>query len=806
MRRPVLGLIFVCASWAFLDQLYLPRHPITALGLGLFGFLLSVEWPRRPKVSAAIGREMGTWSVILLFQAFLLPFLPLLASHSGSLPKLSPLLAAAIRFFGGNAASVEGLVHVEKAGVVGTFGIEVDQFAPFFLLRFLLGMVLLGWMGRFPGISRAVWRRLLMGTLIFIPLRVLFLNLISVQTGNPYLFVEPAWTLVTHLPLGLFMARILCHPGGKPERPGPSSIPIPLAGNRRRRTPILAMVLAGILFAAGLGFFDPGIQGGGRVLVDESHGDWEGTSVPFNAEKYGQASLYNYRCWRDWLSLHYDLEVKSIFPSEQELEGIDVLIIKTPTDPYSSGEIETIRNYVGKGGGLLLIGDHTNLFGMSTVLNGLARPYGIRFNFDDTYPLAHGARQVYRPPWILPHPLVHSLRRYSFETSCSLQVPLRAEHAMVGLSLGRDLANYSHKNFFGNLRLDPGEDFGAFVQMAVIRHRQGRVIAFTDSTNFSNFSFFWPGRRELSLSMVEYLNRRNTAWGMVRAPCILLAIICIFLSFRAMGGRPTVWRLAGGILGLWIGLGAGSLGLVSWNANTFRPPPPHQDPGFILFDQTWSGAAYDVGSPLLIRNRTPERNLNFFNSFFVNSARFGLLPTFGETTEKSLEEVGYLVILNPDRHFSRRDRGLLDRFVRRGGNLLLMDSILNPGSTSNELLGAYRLGFRLAFHPPPPEEPPGSPPAKGAVPRTIKLVLQAMGPGPVIGFHQSVQYASVQHGEGRIVAVADSTIFSDGGMGILYKLPEGGEWEGHRIQAKILAHLKGTASIAPPSGGGNSGE
>ena len=138
MRRPILGLIFVCSAWAFLDRLYLPRHPFTALGLGLFGFLLALEWPPgKPKLSAAIGRELGTWTVILLSQAILLPVLPPLASHFGDLPKLSPLLAAAIRFFGGNAVSNQGLVYVEKAGIVGTFGIEVDQFAPFFLFRFL---------------------------------------------------------------------------------------------------------------------------------------------------------------------------------------------------------------------------------------------------------------------------------------------------------------------------------------------------------------------------------------------------------------------------------------------------------------------------------------------------------------------------------------------------------------------------------------------------------------------------------------------------------------------------------------------
>jgi len=39
--------------------------------------------------------------------------------------------------------------------------------------------------------------------------------------------------------------------------------------------------------------------------------------------------------------------------------------------------------------------------------------------------------------------------------------------------------------------------YGAFVQLWATRHGRGRVLAFTDSTIWSNFSAFEPGNIEL---------------------------------------------------------------------------------------------------------------------------------------------------------------------------------------------------------------------------------------------------------------------------------------------------------------------
>ena len=58
------------------------------------------------------------------------------------------------------------------------------------------------------------------------------------------------------------------------------------------------------------------------------------------------------------------------------LAECDVLIIKTPTERYSPEEVAAVRRFVERGGGLLLIGEHTNYERSSTVINDIIRPMG----------------------------------------------------------------------------------------------------------------------------------------------------------------------------------------------------------------------------------------------------------------------------------------------------------------------------------------------------------------------------------------------------------------------------------------------
>ena len=70
-------------------------------------------------------------------------------------------------------------------------------------------------------------------------------------------------------------------------------------------------------------------------------------------------------------------------------------------------------------------------------------------------------------------------------------------------------ADYHVSNFYPQVEDHAYSRYGAFVQLWATRRGAGRVAAFTDSTVFSNFSTFEPGKAELMLGMLEWLNHRN---------------------------------------------------------------------------------------------------------------------------------------------------------------------------------------------------------------------------------------------------------------------------------------------------------
>ena len=152
--------------------------------------------------------------------------------------------------------------------------------------------------------------------------------------------------------------------------------------------------------------------------------------------------------------------------------------------------------WVGAGGGLFLIGDHTNVFGTSSYLNPLARRFGLRFRYDSTYDLPTLRVTLYERPELLAHPAVLEMPPFLFATSCTLEAPLLAGNVMVGYGLRALPVDYSKRVFFPDKEKEQDYPFGLFLQSASVRHGRGRVVAFTDSTVFSNFTMFLGGKPE----------------------------------------------------------------------------------------------------------------------------------------------------------------------------------------------------------------------------------------------------------------------------------------------------------------------
>ena len=128
------------------------------------------------------------------------------------------------------------------------------------------------------------------------------------------------------------------------------------------------------------------------------------------------------------------------------------------------------------------------------------------------------------PPTV-PHPAVQHVPPMDFAVSCSIDPGYsrgRAVIANTGLwSMGPE---YHADNFHPVPQHCPEMRYGAFIQTWAARHGQGRAVAFTDSTIFSNFCVGQPGKSEVMLGMIEWLNHANP-WLDPRPWLLLLGLV-----------------------------------------------------------------------------------------------------------------------------------------------------------------------------------------------------------------------------------------------------------------------------------------
>jgi hypothetical protein len=434
---------------------------------------------------------------------------------------------------------------------------------------------------------------------------------------------------------------------------------------------------------------------------------------------------------------------------------------------------------VSRGGGLYLIGDHTNLFGMSTVLNAIAAPYNLAFEFDDTFPLNHEGYDIFNPQWLAPHPALRGIEAYPFETSCTLRVPWGADHLIVGRRLGAEMVDYGHVNFFGNIRLEASERFGLFVQAALLKHGEGRVAVFADSTNFSSFSMLWPGRRQLTLNILDWLNRNASKSG----PWLIEGLL-------AAGG------LGSALAGAWLLRGAGVVarGAACWaallafmlsahvssaaTARRLEPPPPRASFRTAAFDTTFGGFHIEEASPIL--SRSPDRSWQAFNAFFINAARSNIWPQTTGDLAAALAGNDIVVFVNPWRRPSRGQLEALGSFADRGGRLLVIDSILNTRSTAGEILGAFGIVPQRDFHPLDDGDESAVVPVL-AVPDAKGIRRRGIRGGGTAVWRPA--------GRGRVVFFSDGALFSDRGFGGVYTTPTREQEEIYNGQEEVLRIL-----------------
>jgi hypothetical protein len=519
---------------------------------------------------------------------------------------------------------------------------------------------------------------------------------------------------------------------------------------RRLAAVALAALAAATLTVAMV--WDPvGERKAGRVLVDEFHSRWEPTDTPMSPDRYGHLTSYTYSTAYDYCSRFYDLGRLTQSLSDSSLAACDVLILKMPTEPYTSEECEAVRRFVEGGGGLLLVGDHTNVFGTSEHLNAVAHPFGIEYIYDCAFGIDSFFEDRYELP-LVPHPIVQATAGLDFEISCTLASRgLRGYPVMRGLGLKNAPADYHASNFYPQAEDRPDMRYGAFLQLVATRCGQGRVVAFTDSTQWSDFSMFEPGKPELLLGMIEWANHKASYAHrdiILFLVGLALAAGSLFLSRRAVG----LWviLMAAGLAGH----AGAAVGLREVNARAMPLPTSVRPYVLAVMDRTVSGVPLPTSG--FIDGK--ENGFGIFERWILRLGYFTRRAAGPEAVKGDL-----LVVINPDRTVQKAYLDSVVRYVEGGGRLLVLDSARNTKSTAESLLWPFGLAVN--------HEPGGTSAGavygiEGAPTVAAESACEVTGGVPFAFIEGRPVGAAVRFGKGTVVAIGFSSRFSDATMGV----------------------------------------
>ena len=748
----------IAAAAGSLSLLLLPgtilRLPVLLLTAGAL-----LGWFSRAEKEGETLYLLG--AVQLLLTVLLKPFI-LLQAYLQSRPATGWGAALLGRWLtGSDCGYLAGRFHLRYAYEVFEFSTAPEWTGYFFRLG--LGITFLILVFRYQRRNRA---------LLFIRFYLFFLlwgaavflaqSLLAVYLNFHEIPWSPLFQWVAYVPLALVAYRLL-------ENPVAAASKETSTGNRVSPSLVIWGAVSVFLVTWGMIHTPGGTTKAGRILIDEGHSNWEWSTVPMDTAHFGSRTTYNYYGMFRLLSQYYDVEIGRSPLTPQLLSKVDILFIKTPTEPFDSLETAAVTQFVKAGGGLFVVSDHTDIFGMSTFSNALVEKFGFRFNKDAVFNLLNTNDQLWVRNTPLPHPVIGHLPYYHYLTGCSLQ-PLTPflSAPLVGTQVGSDLVNYTAANFFDRQVPRSEIRFGPMLQMAAVTYGRGRIVGFTDSTTYSNFAVFWPGRLEQLLGVLEWLNRRN---GFPYNLTALGAGLLLILFLLVKGVLNLRYLLLGALLGappalLW------SLHL----RTTAYPLPPNRRPlPCAVLDTTLS----NVHLPLY--NELPADDPRDLETAFIWLFRTGLLPRL--TNGPILSEEKLRLIVNPRHEWPDSVAAACRDFLEKGGEVLVLASPGNFDPSINNFLAPYG----IFLHPDHLERVRLRAPHRRTLPIYVPTACSVSGGQPLHVLENGLPVSVVtQAGRGKLVVSGLGQCFTTSNLGRYDSVPAGLAWEYLQLYYRLL--------------------
>lgn len=717
---------------------------------------------------------------VLVLQSLALSIYYFLAANYHSAGALAPCIAYILDLTGIEASANGGSVFILAQEKVFPFTATFEKFGFYpWILIFAGSLLILFMISKDTTCFLKHSLLILIANIFYLLLRYILLVQIFFSTDLPEaaaerndIFTDPWWLIFSFMPLVLLLFGL--------------KIPLDLKLDfridvDRKKSIALAAAIAGVFcLSSSAVYLDTGTEKEGRVLVDEIHSIWESSTLKLDQDWYGENSTYNSYSMIQWLNDTYHVD-RIVSPSFKEwnitgatkvvpdiisdritddiLESYDILIIKTPSS-YQPSEIEAIVRFVEKGGGLFLIGDHTNFAGTGSNLNQLSKRFGIEFGFDAVNTIQ--GRLFYFQREGLIHPVAKYMPYLDFMTGCSLTAPLFAEPVIVGSGLRADPGEFASVGFFRETRdSDPTQVtdtvWGLINQALALKYGKGRVVAFADSTIISNFRIFFGGSCNFVIGAMEYLNRRN-AFENEKQILFILGVILICLALYLLGGDSWGERKMATLLVL---LAVAAL-TISGTMLIFSAKGENTIPSWFYDYNHTVGFDGEHSESITSRADLPGE----YETFYIWTQRVNLTPVMEEEMEDAMAKGRALIMIDPVTKISGEELAALQDYIKRGNCVLLMVSSQGPGSEVIESFGMH------TYNLPEPANNTANIDANTGIMDAVwawkdGLPIKPWGLAikdgkPLLDIDGRVVLAETDYGQGKFLLFTDSQVFKDG--------------------------------------------
>ncbi|MBN2492784.1 MAG: hypothetical protein JXQ29_18190 [Planctomycetes bacterium] len=513
------------------------------------------------------------------------------------------------------------------------------------------------------------------------------------------------------------------------------------------------------------------LEGKKLVIYEKLYGNFDRPTYGH----YGRLSIGMYGMLEVFVKSLGGTLMRSKDLGEEDLADADALLIIYPSRPWEPGQLERVEQFVRRGGGLLVAGEHTTritlaeavaseLFAAQRAESGvdLRKDYGTELRVREAatqacYALTHapeheidlaGTAGPEGTPWRIRTTLrraeVDALRaaldeRASYFNQLLAPTAMSVRFDSATFAIGGWLHSYealSHpttigipddRNQFGAVigasveaRLparpllvgkwgwnDPGEEtageammgngaydaddkLGDIVLAAEQRLGKGVVIAFGDTSSFTNG--ITMGAHDYTARLFGYL--ANGAGGPGSAGRQLLASLLTLLLVAALCLARPVWLAA---IALVLGLSLAASETASYRAGESLPD------GRRVAGSQPNNLAY-IDTTHLERAVGESWRMEGLMGIRLNLMRSGFLVLdLNEFTARRLERAGLLLCVAPARAFTPAERAAVRSFVA-GGGIFILTASYPDAEPSRELLADF--GFEIGLTDPrDPREP-----------------------------------------------------------------------------------------------------